>query len=127
MNLFEGLSSQQVTSLIVAFIIFNLASGLCLISIIVFGVRAGMMAPAYTRRMPPASDLELMAFFLASVLALATPIILVFKGLGENYLDDPTYLVIALLPTMLGGLLFLIGVALAVRTVRARRTLTPRP
>ena len=52
MNLFGGLSSGQVTSVFVVAVIFTAASGLTLLSLIAFGVRAGLMAPAYSTRVP---------------------------------------------------------------------------
>ena len=55
MNLFGGLTASQITSVIVVAVIFTIASGLVLLSLIVFGVRAGLMAPTYSTRLPAAS------------------------------------------------------------------------
>jgi len=115
MNLFGGLSSGQVTSVIVVAVIFTAASGLTLLSLIAFGVRAGLMAPAYSTRVPLASNVELGAFLGAA--ALGT-----FLGFAENDLDIPLFLPLSVGPILLGGLLLLTGAGLAFRTVRRRRS-----
>ena len=51
MNLFGGLTASQITSVIVVAVIFTIASGLVLLSLIVFGVRAGLMVRD-TRSLP---------------------------------------------------------------------------
>jgi hypothetical protein len=120
MNLFGGLTSGQVTSVIVVAVIFTVASGLTLLALILFGVRAGLMAPAYSTRVPLGSDVELGAYLGAAALGMISILLMVFLGLAENDLDNPLFLPLSVGPILLGGLLFLTGAGLAFRTVRRR-------
>jgi hypothetical protein len=122
MNLFGGLSSSQVVSVIVAAVIFTAAAGLTLLALVAFGVRSGLMAPAYSTRVPLASDAELGAFLGAAAFGMISILLMVFLGLAENDLDNPLFLPISVGPILIGGLLLLTGAALAFRTVRRRRT-----
>jgi len=122
MNLFGGLNASQSTSVIVVAVIFTVASGLTLLSLIVFGVRAGLMAPTYSTRLPAASDVELGAFLGGSTLGMLSILIMTFLGFAENDLDNPLFLPLAVGPILLGGLFLLTGAGLAFRTIRRRRT-----
>jgi hypothetical protein len=122
MNLFGGLTSGQVTSVIVVAVIFTVASGLTLLALVLFGVRAGLMAPAYSTRIPLASDVELGAYLGAAALGMISILLMVFLGLAENDLDNPLFLPLSVGPILIGGLLFVTGAGLAFRTVRQRRT-----
>jgi hypothetical protein len=121
LNLFGGLTPGQIRSVIVVAVIFTAASGLTLIALLAFGVRAGLMAPSYTSQVPPASDLELGAFLGAAALGMISILLMVFLGLAENDLDNPLFLPLAVGPILLGGLLLVTGAGLAFRTVRRRR------
>jgi hypothetical protein len=121
MNLFGGLTSGQVTSVIVVAVIFTVAAGLTLLALILFGVRAGLMAPAYSTRLPLASDVELGAYLGAAALGMISILLMVFLGLAENDLDNPLFLPLSVGPILIGGLLFITGAGLGVRTVRQRR------
>ena len=92
------------------------------LSLIAFGVRAGLMAPAYTTKVPLASDVELGAFLGGAALGMISVLLMVFLGFAENDLDNPLFLPISVGPILLGGLLLLTGAALAFRTVRRRRS-----
>lgn len=128
MNLFGGLSSHQILSVVVAAIVFTIAAGVCLLSLIVFGVRAGLMAPTATSTMPVAGDLELLLLLVASFCGLLGDLGMILAGLlsggtlAELFLDEPLTLAVGLLFSALGGLLFIIGVGLAFRTVRRARS-----
>jgi len=122
MNLFGGLTGSQITSVIVVAVIFTIASGLVLLSLIVFGVRAGLMAPTYSTRLPAASDLELGAFLGGAALGMVSILLMTFLGFAENDLDNPLFLPLAVGPILLGGLFFLTGAGLAFRTIRRRRS-----
>ena len=122
MNLFGGLTGSQITSVIVVAVIFTLASGLVLLSLIVFGVRAGLMAPTYSTRLPAASDVELGAFLGGAALGMVSILLMTFLGFAENDLDNPLFLPLAVGPILLGGLFFLSGAGLAFRTIRRRRS-----
>jgi hypothetical protein len=124
MNLFGGLTSGQITSVIVVAVIFTIASGLTLVALVLFGVRAGLMAPAYSTRIPLASNVELGAYLGAAALGMISILLMVFLGLAENDLDNPLFLPLSVGPILIGGLLFLTGAGLAVRTVRSRRSVT---
>jgi hypothetical protein len=121
MNLFGGLSSHQVVSVVVVAVIFTAASGLCLLGLIAFGVRSGLMAPTYTTRVPLASDVELAAFLLASAFAMISILLMVFLGLAENDLDNSLFFPLSVGPILIGGLFLITGAGLAFRTVRRRR------
>ena len=122
MNLFGGLSGSQITSVIVVAVIFTIASGLVLLSLIVFGVRAGLMAPTFSTRLPAASDIELGAFLGGAALGMLSILLMTFLGFAENDLDNPLFLPLAVGPILLGGLFFLTGAGLAFRTIRRRRS-----
>jgi hypothetical protein len=122
MNLFGGLTSGQVTSVVVVAVIFTAASGLTLLALVLFGVRAGLMAPAYSTRIPLASDIELGAYLVAAALGMISILLMVFLGLAENDLDNALFLPLSVGPILIGGLLFLTGAGLGLRTVRQRRS-----
>jgi hypothetical protein len=121
MNLFGGLTPGQITSVIVVAVIFTIAAGLVLLALIAFGVRAGLMAPSYSTRLPEASSAELGAFLGGAALGMISILIMAFLGFAENDLDNPLFLPLALGPILLGGLLFVTGAGLAFRTIRRRR------
>jgi hypothetical protein len=122
MNLFGGLTGAQITSVIVVAVIFTVAAGLVLLALIAFGVRAGLMAPNYSTRLPEASSAELGAFLGGAALGMISILIMTFLGFAENDLDNPLFLPLAVGPILLGGLLFVTGAGLAFRTIRRRRT-----
>ena len=122
MNLFGGLTSGQISSVIVVAVIFTVAAGLTLLALIAFGVRAGLMAPSYSTRLPEASSAELGAFLAGAALGMISILIMTFLGFAENDLDNPLFLPLAVGPILLGGLLFVTGAGLAFRTIRRRRT-----
>jgi hypothetical protein len=122
MNLFGGLTPSQITSVIVVAVIFTVAAGLVLLALIAFGVRAGLMAPNYSTRLPEASSAELGAFLGGAALGMISILIMTFLGFAENDLDNPLFLPLAVGPILLGGLLFVTGAGLAFRTIRRRRT-----
>jgi hypothetical protein len=121
MNLFGGLTSGQITSVIVVAVIFTAASGLTLLALIAFGVRAGLMAPTYSTRLPAASDVELGAFLGAAAFGMISILLMTFLGFAENDLDNPLFLPLAVGPILLGGLFLVTGAGLALRTIRRRR------
>jgi hypothetical protein len=122
MNLFGGLTPGQITSVIVVAVIFTVAAGLVLLALIAFGVRAGLMAPNYSTRLPEASSTELGAFLGGAALGMISILIMTFLGFAENDLDNPLFLPLAVGPILLGGLLFVTGAGLAFRSIRRRRT-----
>jgi len=122
MNLFGGLSPGQITSVVVVAVIFTVAAGLTLLALIAFGVRAGLMAPSYSTRLPQASSAELGTFLGGATLGMISILIMTFLGFAENDLDNPLFLPLAVGPILLGGLLFVTGAGLAFRTIRRRRT-----
>jgi hypothetical protein len=122
MNLFGGLTPGQITSVIVVAVIFTVAAGLVLLALIAFGVRAGLMAPSYSTRLPEASSAELGAFLGGAALGMISILIMTFLGFAENDLDNPLFLPLAVGPILLGGVLFVTGAGLAFRTIRRRRT-----
>lgn len=122
MNLFGGLTPSQITSVIVVAVIFTVAAGLVLLALIAFGVRAGLMAPSYSTRLPEASSAELGAFLGGAALGMISILIMTFLGFAENDLDNPLFLPLAVGPILLGGLLLVTGAGLAFRTIRRRRT-----
>lgn len=121
MNLFGGLSSSQVVAVIVVAVIFTVAAGLTLLSLVVFGVRSGLMAPQYSTKVPLASDTELGAFLAAAAFGMISILLMVFLGLAENDLDNPLFFPLSVGPILVGGVFFLTGAALAFRTVRRGR------
>jgi len=121
MNLFGGLNSSQVVSVVVVAIIFTIAAGLTLLALIAFGVRAGLMAPTMTSRVPRASDAELGAFLLASALGMLSILLMVFLGLAENDLTNGLFVPLTVIPILIGGVLLITGAGLAFRTVRRRQ------
>jgi hypothetical protein len=122
MNLFGGLTPAQITSVLVVAVIFTVAAGLVLLALIAFGVRAGLMAPNYSTRLPEASSAELGAFLGGAALGMISILIMTFLGFAENDLDNPLFLPLAVGPILLGGLLFVTGAGLAFRTIRRRRS-----
>jgi hypothetical protein len=126
MNLFDGISSSGVFSIFVVAIVFTAAAGLSIIALIAFGVRAGLMAARHTTTVPAATNLELGAFLLASLLGLISILLMMFLGFAENDLDNPMFFPLAVGPILLGGLLLVTGAGLAFRTVRRRNAGPPR-
>ena len=124
MNLFGGLGSGQITSVVVVAVIFTAAAGLTLLALVAFGVRSGIMAPAYTGQGTPASNSELGAFLGAAVFGMISILLMTFLGFAENDLDNPLFLPLAVGPILIGGLLLLTGAGLALRTVRRRSART---
>jgi len=124
MNLFGGLGSGQITSVIVVAVIFTAAAGLTLLALIAFGVRSGIMAPTYSTRVQLASDTELGAFLGAAAFGMISILLMTFLGFAENDLDNPLFLPLSVGPILIGGLLLLTGAGLAFRTVR-RRSASP--
>jgi hypothetical protein len=122
MNLFGGLTPAQITSVIVVAVIFSVAAGLVLLSLIMFGVRSGVMAPSYSTRLPAASDVELGAFLGGAAFGMISILLMTFLGFAENDFDNPLFLPLAVGPILVGGLLFVTGAGLAFRTIRRRRT-----
>ena len=122
MNLFGGLDSHQVFSVVIVAVIFTAAAGLTLLSLILFGVRGGLMAPAYSTQLPAASDVELGAFLGAAAFGMISILLMTFLGFAENDLDNPLFLPLAVGPILVGGLFLLTGAGLAFRTIRSRRT-----
>ena len=122
MNLFGGLTSGQITAVLVVAVIFTAAAGLTLLSLIAFGVRAGLMAPSYSTRIPLASDAELGAFLGGAAFGMISILLMTFLGFAENALDTPLFLPLAVGPILLGGLFLVTGAGLAFRTIRSRRT-----
>jgi len=122
MNLFGGLDSHQVVSVVVVAVIFTAAAGLTLLALIAFGVRSGLMAPSYSTRVPLASDVELGAFLGGAALGMISILLMTFLGFAENDLDNPLFLPLAVGPILLGGLFLVTGAGLAFRTIRRRRT-----
>jgi hypothetical protein len=120
MNLFGGLTPGQITSVIVVAVIFTAAAGLVLLALIAFGVRAGLMAPTYSTRLPQASDTELGAFLGAATFGTISILLMSFLGFAENDLDNPLFLPLTVGPILLGGLLLLTGAGLAFRAIRPR-------
>jgi hypothetical protein len=120
MNLFGGLSSGQITSVIVVAVIFTAAAGLILLALIAFGVRSGIMAPAYSTRVPLASNTELGAFLGVAAFGMISILLMTFLGFAENDLDNPLFLPLSVGPILIGGLLLVTGAGLAFRTVRRR-------
>jgi hypothetical protein len=124
MNLFGGLSSGQVTSVFAVAVIFTIAAGLTLLALIAFGVRGGLMAPAYSTQVPLGSNVELGAFLIAAAFGMISILLMAFLGFAENDLDNPVFLPLTVGPILLGGLFFLTGAGLAFRTVRRRGAAT---
>jgi len=118
MNLFDGLSSGGVFSVIVVAAIFTAAAGLSIIALIAFGVRAGLMPAQHTAEVPAATDLELVAFLLASAFGMISILLMTFLGFAENDLDNPAFFPLAVGPILIGGLFLISGAGLAFRTVR---------
>ena len=121
MNLFGGLTSGQITAVIVVAVIFTAAAGLTLLALIAFGVRSGLMLPTVSTRVPAASDVELGAFLGAAAFGMIAILLITFLGFAENDLDNPLFLPLAVGPILIGGLFLLTGAGLAFRTVRGRR------
>jgi hypothetical protein len=127
MNLFGGMNGRQIASVVITFVVFSAAAGLCLLALIVFGVRAGLMAPQYTAGAPMAGRTELSAYLLSSACGLLSILLMIFTGLlgggpfAELYLDNPLVLPIGVALILAGGLLLIAGLGLGFRTVRRQR------
>ena len=80
------------------------------------------MAPAYSTKVPLASNTELGAFLGASAFGMISILLMTFLGFAENDLDNPLFLPLAVGPILIGGLLLLTGAGLALRTVRRGST-----
>ena len=80
------------------------------------------MAPAYSTRVPLASDVELGAFLGGAAFGMISILLMTFLGFAENDLDNPLFLPLAVGPILLGGLFLVTGAGLAFRTIRGRRT-----
>lgn len=126
MNLFDGMTSANIFSILVVAIVFTAAAGLSIIALIAFGVRAGLMAAAHTEGVPAASDLELGAFLVASLFGMLSILLMMFLGFAENDLDNPAFFPLAVGPILLGGLFLVTGAGLAFRTVRRGHLQTGR-
>jgi hypothetical protein len=128
LNLFGGLSTHQILSVVVSAIIFTIAAGVCLLSLIVFGVRAGLMAPTATSGVPEAGAAELLLLLLGSFFGLLAILGMILAGLisggtlAEFFLDEPLTLIVAAIFIAVGGLFFILGVGLSFRTVRRARS-----
>jgi hypothetical protein len=120
MNLFSGLSSHQVVSVIVVAVIFTAAAGLTLLSLIAFGVRSGLMLPTVSSSATLASDIELGAFLGGAAFGMISILLITFLGFAENDLDNPLFLPVTVVPILVGGLFLITGAGLAFRTVRRR-------
>ena len=116
-----SLDWMNLFGVVVVAVIFSVAAGLTLVALVLFGVRAGLMAPAYSTRIPLASDIELGAYLVAATFGMISILLMVFLGLAENDLDNPLFLPLSVGPILIGGLLFLTGAGLGLRTVRQRR------
>lgn len=121
MNLFSGLGSHEITSVLIAAVVFVATSGLALVGLIAFGVRAGLMAPQATSGLPVAGEVELLAYLAAGSCGLVADFAMVFMGQAENFLDNPLFLPISVGLLILGGVFFLGGVGIGVRTIRRAR------
>jgi hypothetical protein len=121
MNLFDGINSSGIFSIAVVAVVFTAAAGLSILALIAFGVRAGLMAARHTSSVPAATDLELLAFLLASLLGMISILLMMFLGFAENDLDNPLFFPLAVGPILLGGLFLVTGAGLAFRTVRRAR------
>jgi len=118
MNLFSGLGPHEITSVLIAAVVFIATSGLALIGLIAFGVRAGLMAPKATSGVPVGADSELLLYLGAGACGLIADFAMVFMGLAENSLDNPLFFPISTGLLVLGGVLLLTGVGLGLRTIR---------
>lgn len=116
-NGFAGIE-DRVLSVAVAAVIFLAASGLAMVGLIAFGVRAGLMAAKATAQIPQGSPTELLLFLGSASLGLLVVLLMVFMGLAENDLDNPLFLPLTVGLIGLGGVLFVSGAGLAFRTVR---------
>ncbi len=121
MNLFEGLDTHAIQSVLVAVLIFTAASGLAFAGLAGFGVRSGIVVPKATRALPPAGDAELLAFLAAGLCGLISDFGAAFLGPAENLLDIPTFLPLSVGPLVPGSFLFFTAVTLAIRTIRRGR------
>jgi L-cystine uptake protein TcyP (sodium:dicarboxylate symporter family) len=126
MNLFAGLTQHQIVSVLATVVLFTVAAGVALVPLLAFGVRAGLMAPEASKDLPPASDAELWTWFASSMSGFVSVLLMIFLGLlggsvfAETFLDNTPLLVGSIAFILLGGLLFLVALALAFRTARRR-------
>lgn len=130
MNLFDGMSTGEIISVLVVIVIFSAAAGLTMLAMGVFAVRAGLLGSKGTRHLPPATDRELLAFLTAAALGFASIVIMVFLGLilgfgnlAERALDQPfIFLPASIGPILLGGVFLLLGAGLTYTTIRSGRS-----
>jgi hypothetical protein len=127
MNLFGGMNGRQIAAVVITFVVFSAAAGLCLLAMIVFGVRAGLMAPRYTTGAPMAGRTELFAYLIASACGLLSILLMIFTGLlgggpfAELYLDNPLVLPSGIALILAGGLFLMAGLGLGFRAARRQR------
>jgi hypothetical protein len=118
MNLFSGLGQHEITSVLIAAVVFVASSGLALVGLLAFGVRSGLMAPKATSGVPVAADGELLLYLGAAACGLVADFAMVFMGLAENFLDNPLFFPISIGLLVLGGVLLVAGVGIGLRTIR---------
>ncbi len=116
-NGFAGIEDRGL-SVAVALVVFLATSGLAILGLIAFGVRAGLMVPKATSQMPQGSPTELLLYLGSALLGLIAVLLLVFMGLAENDLDNPTFLPLMVVLIGLGVILFLGAAGLGIRSVR---------
>jgi hypothetical protein len=131
MNLFEGMNTGQIISVLVVVVLFTVAAGLIFLAMLVFAIRAGLLGAKGTRHLAPATDRELLAYLGAAASGFGSIVIMVFLGLilgtgdlAETQLENPLFLPAAIAPILLGGALLLLGAGLAYQTIRSGRTAT---
>jgi hypothetical protein len=116
-NGFAGIEDRGL-SVAVALVVFLATSGLAMLGLVAFGVRAGLMVPKATSHIPPGSPTELLLFLGSGLIGLIAVLLLVFMGLAENDLDNPVFLPLMVVLIGLGGILFLGAAGLGIRSVR---------
>lgn len=127
MNLFDGMDSHAIQSVLVAAVIFTVASGVALVGLIGFGVRAGLVVPKATSGLPPARDAELLAWLGTGLCGLISDFGMAFLGLGENLLDQPTFFPLTIGPIVPGVVLLAIALRLAAQAIRRSQAPAARP
>jgi hypothetical protein len=127
LNLFNGLTRGQIISVIITIVVFTAASGLCLVALNAFGVRAGLVAARATANIPTGRSLELLVLLAASAAGFLADELMIFFGLingsvfAELYTSEPMVLVVGVGLTVLSGILLLAGAALGMRSLRRSR------
>jgi hypothetical protein len=122
------LSRAQIISVLVVIVVFTAASVLCLVALIAFGVRAGLVAARATATVPSGGSFELTILLAASAAGFLADVLMIFFGLvngsvfAEFYTSEPAVLVIGAGLTVLAGILLLAGAAIGMRTVRRSRS-----